>query len=94
VAAIATTLHPAHGPSVPVEVAHRYVAHRHMRTRQFTEALAAAGPSTAEEVAGVVYAGIPGVDLSLAALQVCTHLAWLEARGRVRASGDRWHLTA
>jgi hypothetical protein len=47
-----------------------------------------AGPDTPEGIAGRVYAGIPGVNLGFAALQVRTHLAWLEARGRVRRLQD------
>jgi glyoxylase-like metal-dependent hydrolase (beta-lactamase superfamily II) len=90
----AGTLHPAHGPAIAdgPGLLRQYVAHRHLRTAQFVEALRA-GASTPVEVAERVYAGIPGVDPVLAALQVRTHLVWLEEEGRALAVGpDRWAL--
>lgn len=81
-------LYPAHGPDLDTEVAvSAYVAHRHRRTEQFDEALRA-GPLTPEDIAATVYAGVPGVHLGLAGLQVATHLTWLEERGRVRRRTD------
>lgn len=87
---IATVLHPAHGPAIPDGPAliRRYIAHRHMRTAQFAEVLRSRGPASPVEIAERVYAGIPGVDFTLAALQVRAHLAWLGERGEARAVAD------
>jgi hypothetical protein len=45
-------------------------------------------PLDPREIAAVVYAGVPGVDLALAAVQVRTHLRWLVERGRARHHAD------
>lgn len=84
----ATTLLPAHGNAVPAELADQYIAHRQLRTQQFLQALRG-GAATAAAIAAVVYAGIPGVNLALAALQVETHLAWLVEQGAVASEGAR-----
>ena len=91
VRAVATTLYPAHGPAVPASVADDYITHRLMRTEQFRNAMRA-GASTPDEIAGIVYGGIPGVNFALAALQVRTHLAWLVARAEVAEVGERFHM--
>jgi len=88
----ADRVHPAHGPALPAEVLDRYVAHRHHRTAQVVEALAA-GASDAHAVAARVYAGLPGVDLRLAAVQVGAHLQYLEETGRARPGASGWTLT-
>lgn len=82
------TLYPAHGDPLPdgQGIIDHYTAHRRLRTEQFVAALRA-GAETPEGIAEIVYEGIPRVNLALAALQVRTHLAWLEARGRVRSLG-------
>lgn len=77
----ATRLYPAHGPPMPPELLDHYAAHRAMRTTQIVGALRA-GARDADEVAARVYAGLPGVDLRLAAMQVGAHLAWLVEEGR------------
>jgi hypothetical protein len=92
VRALATTLWPAHGGPCPAALADADVAHRHMRTGQFLEALRR-GAGSAEAVAQAVYAGIPGVDLSLAAMQVRTHLAWMHDRGLARDTEHGWVAT-
>lgn len=76
------TLHPAHGPSLPdgPAILDHYAAHRHHRTAQFRGAIAA-GDRTAVDIATRVYAGIPGVDPILAALQVRAHLQWMREAG-------------
>jgi glyoxylase-like metal-dependent hydrolase (beta-lactamase superfamily II) len=86
---LATTLLPAHGPAIPdgVGLVRHYIAHRHARTAQ-VEAALADGPRDPRGIAAAVYAGVPGVDLALAAAQVRTHLSWLVEHGRVRAIGD------
>lgn len=86
----ASRLWPAHGPPVPPETLDHYVQHRHLRTAQFEASLRTRGRATAVEIAGDVYAGIPGVDLSFAAMQVRTHLAWLAERGRAVPEGEHW----
>lgn len=90
VRAFATRLWPAHGPPVPPETLDHYARHRHMRSAQFEASVRARARATPEEIARDVYSGLPGVDLSLAAMQVRTHLAWLAARGRVVPDGDHW----
>ena len=80
---------PAHGPALedgPATLA-QYVAHRHARTAQVAAALGG-GPLDPEGIAAMVYAGVPAVNLGLAAVQVRTHLTWLVERARVRAHAD------
>ncbi len=90
VGALATRLWPAHGPPVGPETVGHYIRHRRMRTGQFEESVRARGRATPVEIASDVYAGIPGVDFTFAALQVATHLRWLEDEGRVRKDGAAW----
>lgn len=89
--ALGGPLHPAHGPMIPdgPALVRQYVAHRHMRSGQ-VEAALGDGALDPVEVARVVYAGIPGVDPRLAAVQVVTHLRWLAGAGRVREEDGRW----
>lgn len=91
VRSIAETLHPAHGPAAPAALADQYIAHRHMRSQQFCEAIRA-GAGTPDDIAALVYANIPGVNLILAALQVQTHLAWLVQNGQVFERAGRFAL--
>lgn len=87
-------LFPAHGPAIDDGPAllREYVAHRHARTAQVVRALEG-GPADAVGLARIVYAGIPGVDLRLAAAQVGAHAEWLVEAGRARATEDgRWAL--
>lgn len=83
------TMWPAHGRALVdgQGVVDRYTAHRHHRTRQILTALTA-GPADPDRIAERVYEGVPGVNLALAALQVRTHLRWLERRGRVEVGPD------
>lgn len=89
---LADTLWPAHGPPQPVELADAYIKHRRQRSAQFLAAIGDQGAGTPAEIAAVVYAGLPGVDLAWAALQVQTHLNWLERNGQARRVDDRWQL--
>jgi ribonuclease/clavin/mitogillin len=86
---------PAHGPALidgPAAV-QRYIAHRHARTAQI-EAAVRAGGDTAARIADAVYAGIPGVDMGLAAAQVRAHLRWLAEHARARSTdGTHWEAT-
>jgi glyoxylase-like metal-dependent hydrolase (beta-lactamase superfamily II) len=87
----AATLHPAHGPAQPAYLLDAYTRHRQLRTAQFEAVLAQREDASPREIAAEVYAGLPGVDLHLAALQVRTHLEWLARAGRAHARpGDRW----
>lgn len=80
---VASIVYPAHGPPLPAPgVFDHYLRHRHHRTDQMVTALGE-GARTPLEIASRVYAGIPGVDLHFAAIQVMTHLTWLIERGRV-----------
>ncbi len=92
VRSLAERLWPAHGPPQPAALADQYIAHRHLRTAQFVEVLATRGNCTPEEIAGTVYASVPGANLTLAAAQVRTHLAWLRAQGRVSERANGWGL--
>ncbi len=89
VATLGGALLPAHGPRIedgPALLA-QYIAHRHVRSEQILAALER-GPLDALGIARVVYAGVPGVDLGLAAVQVRTHLTWLVEQGRARRCDD------
>ncbi len=82
---VATRVLPAHGGALPApDIFDHYIAHRHRRTEQVLDALAA-GDRTAAEAASRIYEALPGVNLTLAAIQVSTHLTWLVERGRIRA---------
>ncbi len=93
VRALADTLWPAHGPPQPASLADAYIAHRHHRTAQFLNVLRAGEPDRtlmADQIAAMVYSGLPGVNLQLAAMQVHTHLLWLAERGQARSVGEAW----
>lgn len=90
VRALAETLWPAHGPPQPAALADAYIAHRHHRTAQFLAVLAAGRAVGPEQIAAEVYAGIPGVNFELAAMQVLTHLKWLQRGGRARLDDGLW----
>lgn len=90
----ARRIFPAHGPAVEdgPTLLRDYVAHRHVRTQQVARALGG-GPVDAQDIARIVYGGVPGVDLQLAAAQVRAHAEWLVEAGRARATADgRWAL--
>lgn len=91
VQAIARVVHPAHGPALPGSILAQYAVHRAMRTGQVRTALGRLGPATPAELAAEVYAGLPGVDLTLAALQVRAHLTWLEEESEGAWIGERFH---
>lgn len=83
-------LYPAHGPVIAdgPALVRQYIAHRHNRSAQIEAALTE--PRDPVGIAEVVYAGIPGVDPRLAAIQVVAHLRWLAGVGRVREEDGRW----
>lgn len=88
---------PSHGPALePADaVLAYYVAHRHQRTQQIRDALAALGPSAPEALADQVYEGHPPPVRMLGAIQIRAHLAWLVAQGEVdEGPGDAFALAA
>ena len=79
---------PGHGPLVhdPRERLQSYIDHRDARERQIIDALGEGGPKTSWEIMLAIY---PDIDTRLrraADGNVRTHLAQLEAEGRVLAS--------
>jgi glyoxylase-like metal-dependent hydrolase (beta-lactamase superfamily II) len=75
---------PAHGPPLApaADVLAHYIRHRHARTDQVRQALAA-GPLSAAELAPKVYPELPSAVLPVAAVQLQAHLDWLVQRGEV-----------
>jgi glyoxylase-like metal-dependent hydrolase (beta-lactamase superfamily II) len=89
----AERLLPAHGPVMPHAdaVLSFYVAHRHQRTDQVRTALVRLGASTPQELAPAVYPELDPRMLPVAAMQILTHLRWLDRHGLARAGdGGRW----
>ena len=70
-----------------------YRDHRRQRVQQVLDALAARGPSTADELAAAIYTDVPAHLLPMAARNVRANLEMLAASGQVggRAS-ERWAL--
>lgn len=88
-AALGGALLPAHGPRIEdgPALVRQYTAHRMARNEQIVAALRGRGALDAVALARAVYAGVPGVDPHLAAIQVRTHVRWLEEEGLVRRVG-------
>lgn len=80
---------PAHGPPLPhaVTVLSTYVAHRHARSEQVLAALGRAGWSDAAGLVPDVYRGVDPRAWPIAAIQVETHLRWLQRHGRAEPEG-------
>lgn len=88
-------IHPAHGPAIAdgMEAIRRYRAHRAERIEQVVRALRQ-GPAAPGELIDRVYGAELHAELRGAAEgSLRAILAHLAATGRVRASGDRHHLT-
>lgn len=88
-----TVLLPSHGPDLtePTALLTMYVAHRHMRTQQIAEALQTGGVQSPRELAQQVYPELEPRFLGIAALQITTHLYWLENHGLAApAEGGLW----
>lgn len=86
---------PAHGPPIEngVQVLEEYIAHRHLRTSQIQEALAAKPGQRIEAITEGIYRDlIPEAFLAVAARQVLCHLNWLEAESKVVCSDETYHL--
>ncbi|HEY1296192.1 MAG TPA: MBL fold metallo-hydrolase [Chloroflexota bacterium] len=90
------TIHPGHGPIVGDGVGKliEYRDHRRQRVQQVLDALAARGPSTADELAAAIYTDVPAHLLPMAARNVRANLEMLATTGRaVGEAPDRWRLT-
>ena len=79
---------PGHGPLVhdPRERLQSYIDHRNARETQILDALKEGGPSTSWELMLAIYADVDTRLRRAADGNVRTHLAQLEAEGRVLAS--------
>ena len=89
-----TLLLPAHGDPLPhpETVLSFYIAHRNGRTDQFRRILES-GHATALEIAEQVYEGqVPPAMYGLAAIQVTSHLIWLQEQGFADCTGEMWRL--
>jgi glyoxylase-like metal-dependent hydrolase (beta-lactamase superfamily II) len=90
------TIYPGHGPVVGDGVGKltEYREHRRQRVQQVLDALAARGPSTADELAAAIYTEIPAHLLPMAARNVRANLEMLTSRGQVVAeASERWALS-
>lgn len=86
---------PAHGPCIEegTKTLEHYIAHRHMRTNQIQEVLAANPGQRVETITENIYRDlVPRPFLAVAARQVLCHLNWLEAENKVVCSEDSYHL--
>ena len=86
---------PAHGPCIEegTKTLEQYIAHRHMRTNQIQEALAANPGQRVETITENIYRDlVPRPFLAVAVRQVLCHLNWLEAENKVVCSEDAYHL--
>ncbi len=87
---IAKRLYPAHGPDLPGEATLRqYLAHRQLRTDQVRAVLTPALRADPRALAERVYAGLPGVDPSIAALQVASILQWIHEEEEANVQTER-----
>lgn len=89
---LAERLYPAHGPDLPGAITlNQYLAHRQARTEQVRAVLTPALRADPRALAERVYAGVPGVDFGVAALQVAAIVEWIdeaERDERERGCGD------
>jgi len=82
---------PAHGPEITDAVGYlqHYIDHRHHRTQQILEALAAAtAPATPKMLVPTIYTELPQHFWGIAARQVLCHLLWLVEANTVRQLED------
>jgi glyoxylase-like metal-dependent hydrolase (beta-lactamase superfamily II) len=89
------TIYPGHGPVVADGLAKltEYRDHRRQRVQQVLDALAARGPSTADELAAAIYTDVPVHLLPMAARNVRANLEMLTASDQVvAAASERWAL--
>ncbi|TVQ94059.1 MAG: MBL fold metallo-hydrolase [Deltaproteobacteria bacterium] len=84
---------PSHGPVLhdPSSLLSMYVAHRHMRSAQTREALITHGAMTPAELVSYVYGDLDPRAVPFAALQLRTHLRWMQDHGLTRPADEtRW----
>lgn len=80
---LAERLYPAHGPDLPgVPTLQQYLSHRQARTEQVRAVLTPALRADPRALAERVYAGVPGVDYGVAALQVAAIVEWIDEQDR------------
>lgn len=91
-----TALLPAHGPVLHEAdaVLGFYIAHRHGRTDQIRKALQRRGTATALELAPDVYTELDARFYPLAAVQITSHLIWLEEHGHARRQAAGWNFVS
>ena len=84
---------PAHGPVIddPAALIHYYVEHRAQREQQVLEALAA-GLSSVDAIAAMIYPSISTALLPMARESVLAHLQKLETDGRAVWHDARWSI--
>jgi endoribonuclease LACTB2 len=87
----ARLLLPGHGnpSSRPAAVFEEALAHRQERERQLLEVLTA-GPTTVDELAPILYRGLPAPAMKFARLQIEAGLEKLQREGRARQTGHLW----
>jgi len=88
-------IYPGQGPVVtdPRGKLNELIAHRHSRERQIVDLLARS-PCSVEQLVAALYGSIDAGVRHLAANQVRSHLIKLERECRVRATSERYSLTA
>lgn len=81
---------PAHGPVLDdgPAILDMYIHHRHLRTGQVRQALAAHGPCAPATLVPTIYGALPELIAVVAARQVLCHLHWLAGAGEVREQAD------
>lgn len=74
---------PAHGPALTeaLTLLETYIAHRHLRTGQVRQALAAREPAAPAELVPLIYGPLSPLIEAVAARQVLCHLRWLCVQG-------------
>lgn len=87
-----TALLPAHGPVLheAQSILGFYIAHRHGRTDQIRRALDTLGSATPLELAPLVYTELDPRFHPLAAVQIASHLIWLQEHGKAQVNKARW----
>lgn len=87
-----TVLLPAHGDALPPSILTDYIAHRHARTDQIREALAARPGAAPIDLVPAIYPDLPAMMHGFAAIQVLAHLKWLEGIKEAVDADGNWVL--
>lgn len=88
----ATSLIPAHGPTLLPEVLPRYIAHRRAREAKILEAMRRLGAAAIDEIVPIAYSDTPPAVWPIATLSTEAHLIDLARRGLIGQDGARWAL--